>query len=325
MLKILLKLVLAAGIIGWLVYSGKLDFTELVIYIDKPEIIVFSIFIFAFGFVYAQSLRWRLLLQGLGVNILAKVAMQLQMIGFFFNVAMPGAVGGDIIKAIYVSKHIGSRTKAMTSVLLDRTLGLLSLFTLTGIVSVLNIESLWAISALRPLVILIFVVLNSGFIFIGLVYWKRNSSIEELGVFKKKIPGMAIFKEIFSAFWAYRKSPRTLAYSLLIGMVIQTAFGMLFYYMTYLVNAELPPLGVFAVVFPFGVLISSIPLAPGGLGVGHIGFEKVFALGGISNGANIFNIIILGQLLLNLTGAVPYLLYKSQGDELGSMDSEISA
>jgi uncharacterized membrane protein YbhN (UPF0104 family) len=67
-----------------------------------------------------------------------------------------------------------------------------------------------------------------------------------------------------------------------------------------------------APIFPFGTLATAIPLAPGGLGVGHAVFDKLFHLVGLPGGANVFNIYVLSQLVLNLLGFIPYLYVKSK-------------
>ncbi len=37
-------------------------------------------------------------------------------------------------------------------------------------------------------------------------------------------------------------------------------------------------------IFPIGMLLTALPLAPGGLGVGHLAFEKLYQLIGLSEG-----------------------------------------
>jgi hypothetical protein len=67
-----------------------------------------------------------------------------------------------------------------------------------------------------------------------------------------------------------------------------------------------------APIFPFGILVTAIPLAPGGLGVGHAAFDKLFSLVGLPGGANVFNVYVLSQLFLNLLGIFPYLSLKTK-------------
>ena len=60
------------------------------------------------------------------------------------------------------------------------------------------------------------------------------------------------------------------------------------------------------------MMTTALPFAPGGLGVGHYAFDRLFELAGLTRGADVFNVVVLGQLALNLTGVVPYLLHRRQ-------------
>ena len=50
-------------------------------------------------------LRWKWLLEAQGINISFFRTLQLNFIGIFFNMALPGAVSGDVIKVFYVGKE----------------------------------------------------------------------------------------------------------------------------------------------------------------------------------------------------------------------------
>ena len=77
---------------------------------------------------------------------------------------------------------------------------------------------------------------------------------------------------------------------------------------THLVLGQAVPFSNLAVVFPVGLLATTIPIAPGGLGVGHAVFDHLFSLINITGGADVFNLFILGQMFCNLLAAIPYLL-----------------
>jgi uncharacterized membrane protein YbhN (UPF0104 family) len=78
----------------------------------------------------ASSLRWQLLAGalGLGGSLLRYTAYY--FIGMFFNLVLPTSVGGDVVRAWYLSRQGGSgtvtgpRTAAFLSVLVDRANGL---------------------------------------------------------------------------------------------------------------------------------------------------------------------------------------------------------
>jgi hypothetical protein len=67
-------------------------------------------------------------------------------------------------------------------------------------------------------------------------------------------------------------------------------------------------------------MTTALPLAPGGLGVGHVAFDKLFAMVGLQGGANVFNVMVLTQLALNLLGVFPYLLYRRAAVRVSDID-----
>ena len=90
----------------------------------------FWIFTAALGvFVFGQiivGLRWWLLLGTQSIFIEFWAAVRLHFLGLFYNNFMPGSVGGDLIRAWYVTKHSSKWFEAALSVFVDRIIGLLS-------------------------------------------------------------------------------------------------------------------------------------------------------------------------------------------------------
>jgi uncharacterized protein (TIRG00374 family) len=72
------------------------------------------------------SFRWWLLLRTQSVFIGFLAAVRLNFLGWFYNNFMPGSVGGDLLRAWYVTKHTDKRFEAALSVFVDRAIGLLS-------------------------------------------------------------------------------------------------------------------------------------------------------------------------------------------------------
>ncbi|MHC4842262.1 MAG: lysylphosphatidylglycerol synthase transmembrane domain-containing protein, partial [Planctomycetota bacterium] len=72
------------------------------------------------------GLRWWLLLRVQSIFIKPTAAVKLYFLGWFYNNFMPGSVGGDLIRAWYVTKHTHKRFEAVISVFFDRLIGLSS-------------------------------------------------------------------------------------------------------------------------------------------------------------------------------------------------------
>lgn len=73
--------------------------------------------------------RWRILVQALGIPFALRDALRLGMLGYLFNFFTLGIVGGDVLKAVMIARRQhGQRLEAVSSVLVDRVIGLFALF-----------------------------------------------------------------------------------------------------------------------------------------------------------------------------------------------------
>lgn len=310
----LLKLLIVVLLLWWMIASGKLDLAAMRIFITSPAIIACGIGVWVLGPVVLGTWRWWLLLKGAGLECGFARAVFLQLIGFFFNTAMPGAVGGDIVKAIYIVRDQSSpsgKTPAMLSVLLDRIVGLIGLFVMGTIAALMNFDLMMSNTATKHLMNGLGLVMLGSFVFLGLVFVPYKDGKDPFAkILSMQLPGFGVLKGIYNALRSYKDHPRIIFGTIAISVVIQFVFmafmgfiGMEMY------SHQFDP-RMLAPVFPFGVLVTAVPLAPGGLGVGHAAFEKLFQLVGLPGGANVFNIFTLSQLALNLLCFIPYLSVK---------------
>ena len=72
------------------------------------------------------GLRWWILLRTQQIFIPFWAAVRLYFLGWFYNIIMPGSVGGDLVRLWYVTKHTEKKFEAALSVLVDRIIGLIS-------------------------------------------------------------------------------------------------------------------------------------------------------------------------------------------------------
>ncbi len=68
--------------------------------------------------------RWYMLLRVQSINIGYWAAVRLHFLGLFYNNCLPGSVGGDLLRAWYVTKHTEKKLEAALSVFVDRVVGL---------------------------------------------------------------------------------------------------------------------------------------------------------------------------------------------------------
>ncbi len=306
----LLKFGIAAGLVIWMVDSGRLDFKELRVIVEKPQVLIAIFLHWTCLSVLLCSIRWFILLRGQNLPVEYPRTLRLHLIGLFFNTVMPGAVGGDIIKGAYVIRDQHSRkTPAMMTIILDRVVGLMGLFVVGGLGVLISFQKFWDNASLRPILLLVIAMLalTIAVYTIGLMpLADKNDPILKI-LHWHGLPGRRLLAKVYRAFRSYRHHPGALVGALGISVVVQSLSLIYFLYLTIICTGQEVDLGAFASIYPVGALMTALPLAPGGLGVGHAAFENLFNMIGLTGGANVFNVFFLGSMSLNLLGAIPYL------------------
>lgn len=119
----ILRFAVAAGAL-YLVFRGE-NFKEV-----TEVLLGLNLWIFAAAlgiYLFSQLIfvvRWRLLLKVQSIEIGLPVAIKLHFLGLFYNNCLPGSVGGDLLRAWYVTKHTDKKLQAALSVFVDRVVGL---------------------------------------------------------------------------------------------------------------------------------------------------------------------------------------------------------
>jgi uncharacterized protein (TIRG00374 family) len=126
--------VITIGIV-WAVYWLSRDrrWATLAVLFSRMNI---GAFVLALGIFTACQViigfRWWLLLRVQYVFISVWAAVKLYFLGWFYNNFMPSSVGGDLVRAWYVTRHTDKRFEAALSVFADRAIGLLSTLVIAG-------------------------------------------------------------------------------------------------------------------------------------------------------------------------------------------------
>ncbi len=146
LLVTLLKVGISLVIVAWLVMdaagtkdaAGQNIFQRLV---DQPKdwgMLTLAVVCCSTA-VVLTLVRWWYLVRGLELPLSFPQALRIGFLGYLFNLAPMGIVGGDLLKAWMLSRHQGGqRTKAFATVAIDRIIGLYVLFLLATVVILLT-------------------------------------------------------------------------------------------------------------------------------------------------------------------------------------------
>lgn len=145
-----------------------IDFSGLIKVLGNAKIdyILLSVVFFIMS-MFAAAYRWQFVISIKNKNMPFKASLREYFIGSFFNNFLPGSIGGDLVRIVGASKVIGSKEIALSSVFVERVIGLISLLTI-GIIGFmfLNISSgpgylTISIILLTTLMLILIAVLNS--------------------------------------------------------------------------------------------------------------------------------------------------------------------
>jgi len=311
MIKTLLKFFFAGAIITWLLKSGKLDmglvqksFSSGYYWLGCLGILVVQDVISAF--------RWKILLEiKTGTKLPALSMIRLTWIGLFFNSFLPGAVTGDFIKLLYAKDLDPKLTKTylVTSVLLDRIIGLIGLLFLLGLFSVVYFGEITGISPQINKLLYVNSLLFVGVIFFFIsLFLPENIQMMLRGI-AKKIPVIGNkIDNTLEQVWLIGKHKKAVIICAIMSMGLQFLNVCALYTVSYPFLGESLKLAYAFTFIPIGFIAVAIPISPAGLGVGHMAFEKLFGYFNIAGGANFFNLYFLSLVFINLFGFIPYIL-----------------
>src|SRR5438067_6935405 len=117
------------------------------------------------------TVRWQVLLRIQGICLGWLRAGAIVMIGLFFNMFLPGLVGGDVVRLYFVFKLArGQKTRATLSVAMDRILGLLSILFLTALSVALRFHWLNRSGTTLHIVYLVLGLLGTGSVCVLLLF-----------------------------------------------------------------------------------------------------------------------------------------------------------
>lgn len=298
------KIAFSGGLLYWLIKADKLHLSSLLLLRENPTLLVILIAVWITG-IFLCSLRWKFLLDGISVSKTYAQSLYITSVSSAFTSFLPGTMGSDVVKALYISKNQSKRGAAFFSIFLDRVTGFVGLSFLATMVSICNFSLIHknASIQLAALSCCLMFLLSASFV-LFLLFGAKMPLPKKLGDLLRKNPQFLFLTSV------YANQQRAIFRALAISTVIHATFITGYICVTLALNPGPVPFFSTAILVALGVTFSSLPISPAGVGVGHFAFEELFSLAGLHNGANVFNIVFCTHTALNLLGFIPFLIGK---------------
>ena len=241
-----------------------------------------------------MAVRWAILIRSFS-KMKPKFSMlyQYYLLGSFFNIFFPGAIGGDVMRIHYSNKkyHLGIK-KATAIVFFERISGLIGLTLIFSFSIFFNETIADKIGIDKPyilLLVLVALILN------------------------------IIFKQI-SAKKGYIISYRTISTVIILSILGQFADILIAYTLCHYFDLPIT-LGTLLTIMPLVYIVTVLPISLGGIGVREGAFVGLLALYGVSASTAVV-ISFLMFFIRILIGIIGWAVYLKERDSLNYLQED---
>lgn len=247
---------------------------------------------------YIAAQRWRGVLKSGCVDISRRDAWRLNMIGTFFGNFLPGQGSGDMVKSGFLfSRFPGERAFLLASVVYDRLLGLLAIVgvALSGVFMLGFTKGDWSLATTALAILACMVILIVGSFYAHRFHWIWNLLGERM---KKRF--ISFFESLAELIGNRKLFFRSMALSIL----FQLSWVLSLWVMLLAVHSKISFIPVL-LSGPLAVLIASVPISLGGIGVREGAFSLLMQRFGIDADAATAGALLslIPILLASLAGA----------------------
>ena len=263
------------------------------------------------------TVRWWLLLGIQGINVRLWEVIRLSFLGQFFNYIVPGTVGGDLVKAYYVSKHVPDKKAAvLVSVFIDRVLGFTALAMMAAVVIVVVLVArLRSFTEMRRSVFVIIAVIAAISLMLIFLLSGRFRRILHLQKLYRRFSIAHHISAMGDAVGLYRKNLKLLCKAVVLSMTTHVFFiGSI---ALIGISLSLPvPWFIYFVFVPLICIAGVVPLTPGGVGL----IEGLYVAFFVSATCGASEVLVLALLVrfLPMVWALPGIVVAVTGPKLPS-------
>lgn len=271
--SLVVRLITTALAFGFIIYWVRDKWDE-TLQILRHDVLwgwfALAIFVYGLGLlIISKRLQVVFRVQKIHISFLETVYVG--MIGLFFNLFLPSAVGGDLAKGYYAAKISGKKMAAGTSVLLDRLMGFATLVVMAVMGLLLLHQQMQDPRIERFVYLFLGALIATALILLS----KRIANLFRfLRHLLPSAKGQEAVKRIYDSIHQYKHHKKAMAYCLLLSLLSQTSFVISHYYISISLGGGVE----FSRFFIFVPLIGILSMAPsiGGLGVREAGVVYFF-------------------------------------------------
>ena len=265
--------------------------------------------------VLVTALRWWMLLRIQRIRIRLWEAVRLTFLGQFYSLVVPGTVGGDVVKAYYVTRHTDAKAGAILSVFIDRVLGLAALTLVAAValgVAMLSGLGQWSDPMIRRSATVMGCVVAAVIVVMAIILSGALRRKLHLQKFYGRLPFARAIESFGQAASLYRRRWKALAQ--VAGMMLAAPAIWVAALALMGRSIYLPvPWHAYFLYIPLIYILGSVPLTPGG--AGWIEYLYLVFFGGMANTSEVLAFALLARLF-PVAWAMPGMIVAITGPKL---------
>ena len=220
------------------------------------------------GVLWVGVVRWRLVLESQGLDLSLGRATRISLVAQFFNSFLLGSTGGDLFKAYYAARETHhKKTEAVTTVFVDRLVGLWSMLFFAGMMMAPNVPILLKHPELGASALMIASMLVVLTIMLYLAFWGGVSKrFPKARHYLRRLPKAALLEKSLDSCRTFGKEKSLLFKVVLLSLVVNILMVLQIAILGWGMDLTIPFTALLMIV-PIIACISAVPITPGGLGL----------------------------------------------------------
>jgi glycosyltransferase 2 family protein len=300
---LLVKVATSTILLAWIV--SRASFSEILAAFSSASI---PLLLAAYALTVVGTMltvsRWRLLLRAQGAPLPFLRLLHSYLVAMFFNNFLPSTVGGDASRAYDCYRMTGGNRRAMSSVVLDRLLGLLALLVFAlgslhfakAVSDQVPVLALWLSLAVIGLGGVV------GAIFFGL---PSRGTASAMALIPRQLH--RVIAAIVGAFELYRGQWQTLAIAFALSLLLQFNVIVHFVLIAQALGLDVPARD-FCLIVPLVSFVIMLPISINGIGLRENALAVMLGYygAGAAEAVALAWLVHIANLILSLAGGLIY-------------------
>jgi len=298
----LLKIVVSLGLL--IVLFRQVDLAQFWVVVRQANVwwLLAALGMMLLG-VVIRAWRWQILLDAINVKVPLVELTAIYFIGFLFNNLLPSGLGGDAMRIVELNRHSEQTADAVTSVFVDRFLGLSALQAIGTIALIFNWKAVPAPVAYFTLFMFVGMLIGGILLINRPLYISLKSHITLF----RRVTEIAFVGKLFSSFQQY--PIEALGRSYLVSLLFNLSLIAMNMCIGLAVGVEATIIQ-YAIFIPITSVVLILPISFGGLGVREGTYIGLFqSVGVLEEQALAMSLLVyvVGNVFTGVIGGAVYL------------------